>query len=504
VTEAALRGAKAVVVLWSPRSVVSRWVRAEATVGDRNRTLVPARIEACDLPIMFELTQTAELTHWQGDGADRAWKAFLGDVRRMVEAKAEAEQPAASTQTAARPARGRKPSIAVLPFINRSGLAEDDIFADGMVEELTSALSLSKRMKVIAASATAAYREGARDLRQIGRDLGVRYLLEGNIRRVGEDLRVTAQLVEAEDGNILWTQKFDRPLAQVAVLQEELVAELAAHMGVQVDRAETEHALRKPGDISAWEAVLRANAYLGEYTQTDSEAAVAEARRAIEIDPDYDLAHATFAIAYTALFIHSGRTDKAAMEESLRSAERAITFRSSDPFVLARIGAALTTGGRPEDGHAYAARAVSLNPNLKAARIALGGSLMSLGRWDDALRQFDEIERIAPNGLYSHSGVFIGAIAHFCAGRAEAALARVERALVQAPVPQAQVLKILCLLTLDDSAGARQALRHLHSMFPDISLARAEMLVRDAICPSLAPDRTEKEVAALRVLWDET
>src|SRR5205814_186307 len=85
VTEAALRGAKAVVVLWSPRSVVSRWVRAEATLADRSKTLVPAMIEQCERPIMFELTQTAELSHWRGDDGDRAWQNFVGDVRRFVE-----------------------------------------------------------------------------------------------------------------------------------------------------------------------------------------------------------------------------------------------------------------------------------------------------------------------------------------------------------------------------------------------------------------------------------
>lgn len=108
------------------------------------------------------------------------------------------------------PPDSRRPSLAVLPFINRSELRADDVFDECMVEDLTAALSLSPWIKVVAASATAVCRKAARDLRQIGRDLGARYLLEGNVRWVGEDLRVTAQLVEAESENILWTQKFDR------------------------------------------------------------------------------------------------------------------------------------------------------------------------------------------------------------------------------------------------------------------------------------------------------
>src|SRR5262249_32942458 len=157
-------------------------------------------------------------------------------------------------------------SIGVLPFINRSGLSEDDIFADGMVEDLAAALSTDPRMKVVAWRATAAYRKSAVQLRQIGRDLGVRYLLEGNVRRVGDDLRVTAQLVEAESESILWTQKFDRPLAQLAALQEELVTEVAAHLNVQVERAEREHALKRSEPVSAWEAEMRSVAYSGRAT----------------------------------------------------------------------------------------------------------------------------------------------------------------------------------------------------------------------------------------------
>src|SRR6185503_9718341 len=118
VTETALKTAKAVVVLWSPRSVVSRWVRAEATLADRNKTLLPVTIEACDRPIMFELTQTADLTRWDGSRADKAWVEFLGDVKRFVGAGAPTPRPAAAEVTAT--LRSDRLSICVLPFANMS------------------------------------------------------------------------------------------------------------------------------------------------------------------------------------------------------------------------------------------------------------------------------------------------------------------------------------------------------------------------------------------------
>ena len=201
VTEAALRNAKAVVVLWSKRSVVSRWVRAEATLAERKKTLMPAMIEACERPIMFELTQTAELSHWDGDPFDRAWQAFLADVRGFVERARAREQPAlAPAQTAQPSLEDFRPALAIMPFVNRSGEKSDDLFAEGMVEDLIAALSMNRDVKVISSSATRSYGESGYDIRQVGSELGAKYLLEGNIRRAGDDLRVTAQLADSSSG----------------------------------------------------------------------------------------------------------------------------------------------------------------------------------------------------------------------------------------------------------------------------------------------------------------
>ena len=247
VTEKALREAKAVVVLWSKRSVESRWVRAEATLADRNKTLVPCMIEPCDRPIMFELTQTAELSHWQGEASDKAWAAFLGDVRRFVAkdaappVTASAAEPASIAETTKPGQSGSAPSLAVLPFTNRSNLAEDEVFAEGMVEDVISALSQGVNVRVLGAATTANLSRAAlTNLAAVGRQLGVRYLLEGNVRRVGANLRVTTQLLEAATGEVLWAARFDRPLSELAELQEELVTDIAASLDAQVYSLELE------------------------------------------------------------------------------------------------------------------------------------------------------------------------------------------------------------------------------------------------------------------------
>jgi TolB-like protein len=502
VTEEALRIAKVVVVLWSKKSVVSRWVRAEATLADRNRTLVPARIESCDLPIMFELTQTADLSHWQGNVGDSAWRAFLTDIRQIVATKA-LPAPPPTFAAIPQPTRDRKPSIAVLPFINRSGRAEDDVFADGMVEDLTTALSLSRRMKVIAASATATYRMGARDLRQIGHDLGVRYLLEGNIRRAGDDLRVTAQLVEADEGDILWTQKFDRPLVEVAGLQEELVTEVAAHLGAQVERAEIEHALRKPDNISAWETVLRAEAALSRHTEAGVTSALAEARRAIAIDPSYDVAHAVVVVALGMLRDFRVTDDAELTRELAEAVVRLRKLDSSDPVVLARLATGLAYLGRHEEALFIAEQAVATNPNIELTHMALATVLIHIGRGADALPELTVAEAIAPNGVWFYASLSIRSMVLLVAGRFEEALAATDQSLRVRPVVVGKINKMLCLANLDRSDEARTVMRDVRMMIGENAFEPIDRLARGQFRGTTSR-QIEEFVTTLRRLWVET
>ena len=397
VTEAALRAAKAVVVLWSPRSVVSRWVRAEATIADRCKTLVPVTIEACERPIMFELTQTADLVHWTGDAGDRAWQAFLGDVRQFVGRDAVAAPIIEASEPApAKPGkRGGAPSLAVLPFTNRSGLAEDEVFAFGMVEDLIDALSQGVNVRVLSSSATTRFSGGALpDLAALGQQLGVRYLLEGNVRRAGADLRVSVQLVEAASGEILWTQKFDRPLAELAALQEELVGEVAGTLKTQVYRIEIERVLRKPDDLTAWECLTRAVATYRNTSPTSVVEARDEAARAVAIAPDYGLAHAILAQNIGVLsWLHATR-DSGEMQNVLKHVERALALDPDNGAVLAYVGSALGFIGHHEASLRYAGRAIQRSPQFGLAHLASGLACEGLGRIAEALAHYEDYRRL--------------------------------------------------------------------------------------------------------------
>jgi TolB-like protein/Tfp pilus assembly protein PilF len=405
VTETALRTAKAVVVLWSKKSVASRWVRAEATLADRNKTLVPCMIEPCERPIMFELTQTAELNHWQGDASDRVWVAFLADVQRFV---AKVPTPAfdAPTTPLATPTveetlkpgqSGSAPSLAVLPFTNRSQLPEDEVFAEGMVEDVIWALSQGVNVRVLGSMSTAHLRKSATtDLSAVGRQLGVRYLLEGNVRRVGTNLRVTTQLLEAATGAVQWAAKFDRPLSELAELQEELVTELAGSLDTQVYALEMERALNKPNDITAWEAVARSSSAYRKVDAAALESGIKEARRAVAIAPDFAPGHAMLAVALANAYLLASPDDPAEVARIRAISERALALAPDDASVLNAVGSALCFIGSPEEGERYTGRAVRKAPGSGVSQQYHGVACAMLNRLEEAMLHLNTAARLMP------------------------------------------------------------------------------------------------------------
>ncbi len=430
VTEAALRGAKAVVVLWSPRSVVSRWVRAEATLADRAKTLVPVTIEACERPIMFELTQTADLSHWTGDAGDRAWRTFVGDVRQFVGRPSEAPAPLSQitpTEPAKPGKRGEAPSLAVLPFSNRSGLPEDEVFAIGMVEDLVDALSQGVNVRVLSSASTARFRIGAMpDLEMVGQQLSVRYFLEGNVRRTGSDLRVTAQLVEAAGGAILWTRKFERPLAELANLQEELVIEVAAHLGAQVHTFEMARALKKPDDLTAWEAVNRAFATFRQLDRESLERGVAEATKAVAIAPDFGVAHAMLADTTALRYFILSLDDPTELQRITQSIERALAIDPENPAVLTYVAQALNFIGRSDEAILHVERALRTSPGFGYAHFVCAYACLLLGRFEEALRHLDDDKKWSPVSPLEFANSWIRSLAHFGAEQWDLALAAID------------------------------------------------------------------------------
>ncbi len=323
VTEKALEGARAVVVLWSRKSVASRWVRAEATQADRSGTLVPAMIEPCKRPIMFELKQTADLSAWNGDSSDKSWQAYLASVRRLVEKVGTgASSPIPALPVTARSRRispgwvaagvavllaaalglwmqGRNDpeavavtgtaepvSLAVLPFVNMSSDPEQEYFSDGLTEEVLNHLAQIKDLRVTGRTSSFSFKGKNEDLREIGRKLGVANILEGSVRRSGDRLRITAQLIDSRDGAHLWSQTFERNQSEIFALQDEVARSVASALRVTLVADTRVEAGSNTANPDAYDKYLRAMA-LRSSGQQGIQRAAQLLREAVALDPDY-------------------------------------------------------------------------------------------------------------------------------------------------------------------------------------------------------------------------
>jgi TolB-like protein len=364
-------------------------------------------------------------------------------------------------------AKAARPSIAILPFTNRSDVRADEVFAGGMGEDIAGALSLGRGLRVISQSATMVYRKNTSDLRTIGQELGAKYILEGNVRRVGANLRVTAQMVEAETGAILWTQKFDRPLSELAELQEELVEELAAHLGVQIHKQEMERALKKPGDINAWEAVMRSWAAYARMTPESMAIGVAEARRAVSLAPDYAVAQATLAMALALQYQQTGFRDRALIEEAEQLADVALSLNPNHATVLFQVGNVYANARRTHECLPLAERAVALNPSSIDARQTLAWSLTHFGRYEEALEQLAEGDRVAPRSFQTVISLGHRCWALYGLGRLEEALAACTEYLRLDPgFTYAQASRVVCLQALGRAAEAQEAILKARRVVP--------------------------------------
>jgi len=503
--EAALRGARAVVVLWSAASVQSRWVRAEATLADRLKTLLPVMIENCERPIMFELTHTPSLVHWSGDDEDGVWRSVIADVRRLVDRGGEAtgDAPAPLATRAAMPERGGEPGVGMLPILSRSGLPEDEVFAEDLLPEILAELSRHGYCRVITTAAIAGARGNQADLRALARTLEVRYLVESHIRRVGPNLRLMIQLTEGANGNILWSQKYERPLAAVEQLQDELAVEIASHIGEQVLRLEFEHVYRKSENLTAWERALRSMACMGRINSQSMRLSIEEARQALRIAPDYAFAHAQLAVplACYGVMLRNGDETETAAEVRLH-VRRAVELAPTDSRVLQFAANACSVIGDFQACLRYSERAVELTPNVAHAHQGLGCAYLGLGRIEEALREFDAEERLAPHDGIRYLSWCMRGVAYLVQNRLDAADAALERSRKLNPsYHYALIWKAVVASLLGRDEEAVQLVREVRTLEPHITLAQhqanSSVWVADA-------QRARELNAVLRTPWAAT
>ena len=321
---------------------------------------------------------------------------------------------------AATPARDM-PSIAVLPFQNLSGDPEQDYFADGMVEELITALSRMRSLFVIARSSSFTYKGRAVEAKQVGRELGVRYVLEGSVRKAGKRVRITVQLVDASMGAHIWADRFEGDLEEIFELQDRITASVVGAVAPKLQQAEIERAKRKlTGSLDAYDYYLRG---LASFYQRNSHERIAEAlrlfERAVELDSEFASARAMAALCYVDRKANGWMIDPVdEVSETERLARRAIQAGSDDAFVLGAGGWALAYVVRELDaGAGFVDRALALNPNLADAWRWGGWIKNWLGEPDVAIARLAHALRLNPLDQRCPSMHSAAAHAYFFAGR---------------------------------------------------------------------------------------
>lgn len=356
---------------------------------------------------------------------------FVGDV---TEPSSISHEPG--------PAAGRaltlpdKPSIAVLPFVNLSGDAEQDYFADGMVEDIITALSHIRWLFVIARNSSFAYKGRASDVKQIGRDLGVRYVLEGSVRKAANRVRITGQLIDAESGGHLWAERYEGALDDVFDLQDRITGSVVSAIAHELERAEIARAKRKPTEsLDAYDYFLRGMARFHGLTEPNIDKAIDHFRHAITLDPEYASAYGMAAWCLFWRRINGWTTDyDGETAEGARLARLAVDLGRNDAVALTRGGHALAHFTRDFDvGVDFLDKALVLNPNLAAAWF-LGGYLRNWrGEADEAIKRFEQAMRLSPLDIEMFRMQTGIAFAHLIAKRFDQACAWAEKAYREVP-----------------------------------------------------------------------
>jgi adenylate cyclase len=364
----------------------------------------------------------------------------------------------------------KKPSIAVLPFANMSGDKTQDYFADGLTEDLITDLAKISGLFVIARNSSFTYKGKSVDVRKVGRELGVRYILEGSVRRAGGKVRINAQLIEASSGQHLWAERYDGELSDIFVLQDKVRARIIKALAVHLNASETKrHAVVETRNATAYDAFLRGWQHYRQRSRKDYQAAIAQFKRAVDLDPDYARAHAALALVtwttsrrrwdYSVAPSVSDQNVRHHLKLALRS-PTTIAYRVSSLLAL--------ENGRHSDAIAYARRALEVEPNNAESEFAMANALVFSGDPKAALMHIRKAMRLDPHYPAEYRSVL--GLAQFGLARFKEAADQFELALKQGPKDKYPAAALAAAYGhLGRKAEAASAMKIYSSQFPSFT-----------------------------------
>jgi len=305
-----------------------------------------------------------------------------------------------------------KPSIAVLPFLNMSGDVEQEYFSDGITEDIITALSKFRWFFVIARNSTFTYKGKEIEVKQVAEDLGVRYVLEGSVRKAGKKLRITAQLIDASTGFHVWAERFDRDLEDIFSVQDEITHNIVRSVGPEFISAEMKRAQRKDAlNLDVWDYIMRASSHHGRYTKNDATEAQRLLHKAIKLDP---LSSEAFCLlAFTHLMqVQFGWSESSAesIKEAEETAQKAVSIDDRDAWAHTALGLVDLISKRYDEAVSRLENAIDLNPNLANAYGAIGQAMALEGEYEAAVTHINKAIRLSPHDPFviywiAHLGV---------------------------------------------------------------------------------------------------
>ncbi|MCZ6522711.1 MAG: adenylate/guanylate cyclase domain-containing protein [Alphaproteobacteria bacterium] len=393
-----------------------------------------------------------------------------------------------------------KPSIAVLPFDNMSGDQEQEYFSDGMAEDIITDLSKISGLFGIARNSAFAYKGKTTNVQQVAAELGVRYVLEGSVRKAGQRVRINAQLIDGMSGGHLWAERYDRDLEDIFAVQDEVTHEIVSALALKLSADEEARLAAKGTDnLEAYDYFLRGH----EQTRRQSKEANSQARvlleRAVELDSGFAQAFAYLAHSFVEDYINRwSESPDQSLERAHDHARRALELDDSEPYAHFSLGLASLWLKRHDGAVAEAARSVAVDPNFAEGYLLLGHILNYVGRWDEAIEAIRTSMRLDPH----HPNIALHFLAqgHFHLGQYEAAAANLNRRLIRKP--DSDISRVLLAATyghLGRAEAARAEWEEVFRVNPDYSLER-----RRQILPYKDPGDFERVVEGLRMAGLET
>lgn len=479
VIEERLHMAEAVLVVWSADATKSHWVRAEADSARLSGKLVQISLDGTPLPLPFNQIHCADLSGW--NGVDHpGWQKVLSSVADLT----SGQSPASATKPSSAPLAGapgragsagnNRVTIAVLPFKDLAGGAGDDLFAEGVVEEIATVLSRFSTLFVLGASTSRVFDGSSMPLPAIARELGVRYLLTGSVRRAGGRVRIAVSLVDGGAGGQIWADRFDDSLEDVFELQDRIANSVASVIDATIEAVETRREIERPtGSPSAYELFLRANAATMSWDRDDMARAIVAAQQALALDPQFAWAAIVLAMSHAAFYHSQWDADPDVHRRAAHDyLNMALRLRNDDPYVLAHgAGVLVAMGEGLSTAEQLIARGMEINPGSALTRLYAGWVAIAASRPEEGLVHFEESLRLDPRSKRRYALLSGKGLCLFALGRhveAQASLSESERL---APDHTPATLGLaLCIAAQGRSDEAREVVARIN---PPSALARS-------------------------------